>query len=67
MVAAGAVVPVGSVVPSGQLWGGNPAKFLRDVKPEEASFMSVSAQKYVELASEHMKEASKTPMQRLGR
>lgn len=29
MVAAGALVTPGTVIPSGQVWAGSPAKFLR--------------------------------------
>lgn len=35
IVAAGAVVPEGTTVPSGQVWAGNPARYLRDVSQEE--------------------------------
>ena len=31
MVAAGAVLLPGTTVPGGQLWGGNPAVFMRDL------------------------------------
>jgi hypothetical protein len=40
MVAAGAVVEAGTTIPAGQIWGGNPAKFLRELKPEEAKFLA---------------------------
>lgn len=53
MIAAGAVVEAGQVVPKGELWGGNPAKKMRSVKPEESDFLLPSAQKYVELAKQH--------------
>ena len=43
VVAAGAVVGKGVTVPSGEVWGGNPLKFLRAVKPDEASFFEVTA------------------------
>lgn len=56
MVAAGAAVPAGAVVPSGELWGGVPSKKLRALKPEEASFLPVSASKYAELAAGYAKE-----------
>lgn len=56
MVAAGAAVAAGSVVPSGELWGGVPARRLRALKPEEASFLPVSASKYAELAAGYAKE-----------
>ena len=39
MVAAGAVVTPGTLVPSGQLWAGNPAKFIRDLSEEEIGDM----------------------------
>lgn len=57
MVAAGANVTAGQVIPKGQVWGGNPAKYLRSLKPEEDEFIVPSAQKYVELAEQH-KEAA---------
>jgi carbonic anhydrase/acetyltransferase-like protein (isoleucine patch superfamily) len=57
-VAAGAVVAAGTTIPSGELWGGNPAKLLRPLKPEEAAFISKSAQTYAELGAEHLKETS---------
>lgn len=40
MVAAGAVVPPGTEIPAGQIWGGNPARFLRDLKDNESSFLA---------------------------
>ena len=54
-VAAGAVVPAHTTVPAGEIWGGNPAKKLRALKPEEAAFISKSATHYAELGSEHLK------------
>ena len=39
MVAAGAVVTPGTLIPSGQLWAGNPAKFIRDLSEEEIGEM----------------------------
>uniref|UniRef100_A0A061SN01 Gamma carbonic anhydrase mitochondrial-like n=1 Tax=Tetraselmis sp. GSL018 TaxID=582737 RepID=A0A061SN01_9CHLO len=53
VVAAGAVVGEGATVPSGQVWGGNPLRYLRDVKPEEASYFEAGAQEYLKLAQEH--------------
>lgn len=40
MVAAGAVVAPGTEIPAGQIWGGNPARFLRDLKPKESEFLA---------------------------
>ena len=53
MVAAGALVPPRKVVKSGQLWGGSPAKYMRDLTPKEAEFLSVSADNYVRLSSDY--------------
>ncbi len=60
MVAAGAVVGAGTTVPSGQIWGGSPARYLRDLKPEEAAFLKESADSYVAVAAEHIKENAAT-------
>lgn len=40
MVAAGAVVAPGTVVPASEIWGGNPARHLRALKPEETKFLT---------------------------
>ncbi|KAK9812161.1 hypothetical protein WJX73_001122 [Symbiochloris irregularis] len=61
MVAAGSVVEEDTVIPANQLWAGNPAKFLRELKPEEKSFLPNSADIYSKLAAEHKSEASKLP------
>lgn len=53
MVAAGAVVPPKKIVPSGQLWGGNPARYMRDLSEEEKAFLPKSADNYVRLAAEY--------------
>jgi len=60
MVAAGAVVPQNVRVKSGQIWAGNPARFLRDLTPEEKAFLSQSAGNYVSLAETHRAENAKT-------
>jgi carbonic anhydrase/acetyltransferase-like protein (isoleucine patch superfamily) len=50
MLAAGAVLTPGKTLPSGELWGGNPAKFLRTLRPEEIEGIRTSAARYVALA-----------------
>jgi gamma-carbonic anhydrase len=50
MLAAGAVLTPGKTVPSGELWAGSPAKFLRALKPEEIEGIRISAARYVALA-----------------
>lgn len=37
VVAAGALVPPGTVIPSGQVWAGSPAKFIRNLVEGEQS------------------------------
>jgi carbonic anhydrase/acetyltransferase-like protein (isoleucine patch superfamily) len=54
MVAAGALVPPGRRVTPG-VWGGLPAKFLRDLKPEETFNLSDSPRRYMQYAQEHKK------------
>ncbi len=53
-LAAGALLPPGKKVPKGQIWAGNPARFLRDLKGGEISFIPISAQNYVELGEEYL-------------
>ena len=52
-VAAGAVVTPGKRVPKGQLWAGTPARYLRDVTPEEALYIEHLPQQYARLADEY--------------
>eukprot|EP00877_Chromochloris_zofingiensis_P012295 jgi/Chrzof1/7319/Cz02g19080.t1 len=53
MVAAGAVVQPDTIVPTGELWGGNPARRLRDLKPEEKRYLNHLPDRYAELAKKH--------------
>lgn len=53
MLAAGALLTQGKVVPSGEIWAGNPAKFWRDIKPEEANAFASRADEYVRLMKAH--------------
>ncbi len=64
MVAAGAVVLPGTVVPSGELWGGVPAAKLRAMKPEERSYLPSLASSYAALAAQHSKAVPRTPQAR---
>lgn len=57
VVAAGAYVEEGTVIPSGEVWAGNPAKKLRSLKPQEEEYLRVLPGRYVELASEHAEVA----------
>lgn len=53
VVAAGAYLEEGTVVPSGELWAGSPAKKLRDLKPAEVEYIRNLPTRYTEMASEH--------------
>lgn len=54
MVAAGALVTRGKRVPMGQLWGGSPAKFMRDMTDEENKYLEWSSSHYVKLAKNYL-------------
>jgi len=53
-VAAGALVTPGKRILKGQIWAGNPARYLRDMKSEEIAFIPVSSHNYVELARDYL-------------
>lgn len=55
-VAAGAVVTPKKRVLKGQMWGGNPARYMRDLTPEEMAFIPVSAANYVAHVHEYKSE-----------
>ncbi|KAK2994153.1 hypothetical protein RJ640_020958 [Escallonia rubra] len=59
MVAAGALVRQNIRIPCGEVWGGNPAKFLRKLTDEEMAFISQSATNYANLAQAHAAENAK--------
>ncbi len=54
MVAAGAVVTYRKIVPAGEIWAGNPAKLLREMKQAEKDFIMQSAQNYVNDAADYL-------------
>lgn len=54
MVAAGALVTPGKRVPSGQLWAGSPARYMRDLTEAEKAQNRHSAKHYVELAARYL-------------
>ncbi|CAA0839275.1 Gamma carbonic anhydrase 1- mitochondrial [Striga hermonthica] len=59
MVAAGALVRQNTRIPSGQISGGNPAKFLRMLTDDEITFISESATNYASLTQAHASENAK--------
>ncbi|KAH9663092.1 gamma carbonic anhydrase 1 [Citrus sinensis] len=60
MVAAGALVRQNTKIPCGEVWGGNPARFLRKLTEEEMAFISQSAINYSNLARVHAAENAKS-------
>lgn len=53
MVAAGALVTMGKRVKQGELWAGNPARYVRDLTPEEVRFLPDTNAHYANLAAEY--------------
>ena len=54
MVAAGSLVTQGKTIKTGEVWAGNPAKFLRNIKPEETDYITISAANYAEHAAQYL-------------
>ena len=53
MIAAGAVVPPGKHIKSGELWMGNPAKKVRDLTERQIQQLEYSAKHYVKLKNKY--------------
>lgn len=53
MLAAGAMLTQGKCIPSGQLWAGRPAKYVRDLSDQDKAMMRLGVAHYVELARRH--------------
>ena len=56
-VGAGAVIPPGKTVGSGELWLGNPAKCVRKLSAQEIEQLYYSAAHYVRLKDKYLAEA----------
>ncbi|MBW2630634.1 MAG: gamma carbonic anhydrase family protein [Deltaproteobacteria bacterium] len=52
-VGAGSLVPARMHIPSGKLAAGNPAKIIRDVTSDQASYAREGVQSYIELADRY--------------
>lgn len=59
MIAAGALVTPGKHVPSGELWAGSPARFVRKLSLEEQARWADTAKHYVKLGQEYRAQQSK--------
>ena len=53
MLAAGAMLTPGKRIASGQLWSGRPAKYMRELTPEEIARNRDGVASYVKTAKEH--------------
>jgi carbonic anhydrase/acetyltransferase-like protein (isoleucine patch superfamily) len=53
MLAAGAMLTPGKLIPSGQLWAGRPAKYVRDLSEADLAGMRAGVAHYVDLAKRH--------------
>ncbi len=53
MLAAGAMLTPGKRIPSGQLWAGRPAKYVRALTPEELAGQRAGVVHYVTLGKAH--------------
>jgi carbonic anhydrase/acetyltransferase-like protein (isoleucine patch superfamily) len=53
MLAAGALLTPGKVVKKGQLWAGSPAKFWRDLSPDDLAQFAMRAKHYVQLGQSY--------------
>lgn len=53
-LAAGAVVEKGTIVPSGELWAGQPAKKLRQLSESQLEKIRYQASEYVKLSATHL-------------
>lgn len=53
MLAAGAMLTPGKTIPTGQLWAGRPAKYVRDLSEADLAGMRAGVDHYVSLARAH--------------
>ena len=58
MLAAGAMLTPGKRIPSGQLWAGRPAKYVRDLRDADIAAMRAGVAHYAELARRHAEALS---------
>lgn len=54
IVAAGSMVKPNTKIPSGKLWGGLPAKEIRDISEEEKDWIMNLSNHYVELSKQYL-------------
>ena len=60
VVSAGSVVEAGTTVPSGQIFAGSPAAYLRDLTQEEKHLMTEHKMEMQQLSQVYSEETEKT-------
>ncbi|HEY7110089.1 MAG TPA: gamma carbonic anhydrase family protein [Nitrososphaeraceae archaeon] len=60
IVAAGSIVKPGTIMPSGTLWGGLPAKEIRDLTLQERTWIEDLASNYVNLSRQYLHQDKMT-------
>lgn len=60
VVAAGAVVEENTTIYSNQIWAGNPARYLRDITPDEKLVIQEFHEETIQLAKVHAEETEKS-------
>ncbi len=58
-VAAGALVTPGKTIPSGEIWAGRPAKFLKKLGDDDLEQIKQSARNYADLAAQYRERERK--------
>jgi carbonic anhydrase/acetyltransferase-like protein (isoleucine patch superfamily) len=53
IIAAGSVVKPGTKIPSGKLWGGLPAKEIRNIDEKEIEWIKELSRNYIDLSKEY--------------
>lgn len=61
MIGAGSLVPPGKMLESGMLYVGRPVKAVRALTADEIAYLRYSAEHYVRVKNNYMKEAPKAP------
>jgi len=62
-VSSGSVVTQGKTVPSGELWAGSPAKFVRKLEDTEIQAVQETSENFFNLAKIHDAETQKTELE----
>eukprot|EP01101_Sappina_pedata_P004977 TRINITY_DN2200_c0_g1_i1.p1 TRINITY_DN2200_c0_g1~~TRINITY_DN2200_c0_g1_i1.p1 ORF type:complete len:248 (-),score=117.13 TRINITY_DN2200_c0_g1_i1:154-855(-) len=63
IIESGSTVTQGTQIPKGQVWGGRPAQFVREVTPEDEEIIRKSALKNFESSQIYKLEENKTPFE----